>query len=240
MASQRYARLHEHHTTVEAMLADPDLHGDLLLIGLYLAAARARPSGLGELSARTASHALFGRPDTIYTVQAFGETTAWDHSGWRWQEAMRDDIRRYDYRHDPDAGPANRCHAPRQRGAGTCGRRSTMAGLEHDPATGRLVNLTGCSRHVDWYLAESRRRRAEWAAVEPQPQPPANAGGLLRRHLPTIGWEIYWRQIDPQWVPPPEAAPPAPPPPLTLVINNDLPEHPQSGTARPALSLVST
>lgn len=60
-------------------------------------------------------------------------------------------------------------------------------------------------------------------AVEPVLRPPANAGGVLARHIPEIDWEACWIKLDPEWTKPPEVEPEEIPvaPRLRLILGGE-------------------
>lgn len=215
-----YTALRAYHQCIEGMLADPDMGGDLLLIGLcmarraYLGKDVAGRAGAGEMAA-----AVFdgGQPRTSSS-----------HAE-RWRRAMRGDIRRYDFNADPlNADPVvggirrcTPCSAPMVRKPAPCGKPATTWSLATDPETGRRYRLGCCSRHFEWYRAADAENKAALTAVgDHLPIPAANTGGILRRHLPGFSWPEYWRRLDPNWTEPPEETPIAKPQ-LTILINDD-------------------
>lgn len=229
--------LRRYQECIAAMLADPDLYGDLLLIGVVLAGR----SHLGHPP--TSSGLVFG-PGTGSTITGpDGVTTVvYDSRRERWQRAMRRDIRRYSYEADPAYQRNVLCGAPMIRRAGSCGKSATRWSLATDLDTGRRLQVGACSRHAAWYDDETTRRSGEATARKAShqgvPVPPANTGGVLRRHLPGFDWPDLWRRLDERWVEPPEAEPFIPPV-LTLHINDDLDPDP-GATSRPRLTLITT
>ena len=185
-----FAAMRDHHRRIEAMIADEECVGDLMLLGVALA--------------RWVDYHL--------PALAKGERLTWERLGrlvvkpsrsgsLEVKQILKRDIRRY----DPitDAGShffQSRCGAPMIRRQGPCGGPSTRQVLVSDPDTGRKSWLSGCTRHADWFTAQRIKSRE----VEPARMPFANAGGVLARHFPDIDWPDLYRKLDPQWAPPPE------------------------------------
>jgi hypothetical protein len=178
----------------------------------------------------------------------------------RVRDVLRSDIRRY----VPDLSKAYFCQRPvkvRQQpadgnlmaanvivhGDGTppppakvriCGR-TTARLRDHlfvDPVDGTRIALGACSqaRCQAWWQALRARNDAEIAA-NPPPEPVANRGGVLERHLDEIDWWKLWQHLDPRWTPPHEA-PGWRPPKLQIVVTDD-PEPVEVGP-RPALTVL--
>jgi len=210
---------------VAAMLDDPTLADDLLLIGLHWARAvhLGTPplDGIGKSTAR----AVYGTG---------GARRVWD--------IIRTDIRRY----VPDTSMAARCQRPIRRnqaqikehgetcGHPTCGEAHRA--LFVDPADGTRHSIGCCStpRCVAWWNGLRARNQAELAAHCP-PEPAANHGGILAKHLPELDWERIYSVLDPTWVPPREAEPWRPP---TLTVVVDLDHEDSADVPRPVLSVV--
>lgn len=183
------------------MLEDPELGGELLLIGLVLAARL--DFGLAPATNMSEIGAL-----------AFREGARW--STQRVRSVMKDDIRRY---RRPDSSWQDRCDAPMIRRDGPCGKAASSAymGWLTDWTTGESTLHRACSRHNDWWRQEQRRNRAAKPDIIPLPH--ANYGGLLRRHLPEFDWPKLWKKLDPKWVEHPEVKP-WPKPTLSLVLGD--------------------
>jgi len=171
---------------IQRMLADPELGGDLLLCGLVMAAH----VDLG-----------FGGRSLLALAK-----TAWPHESdqtalGRAKRTLADDSRRY----RPPEPESTGCDAPMSRRA-RCGQRPGRAvmGLITDWSTGERQWLQACSRHREW--ADARFRENTVARPPSPPLPPANSGGVLARHLPTINWPRLWSALDPTWAPHPEPA----------------------------------
>lgn len=197
-----YSTLREYHKRVADMLDDPECTGDLLLLGLSL---------LDFAVLRTTRDKTF----EFYAARVFHGRV-----GYRVKGILRDDIRRYDALKDADANdPARRCGAPMVRRQGPCGNSAGRRALLTDATTGRQQWIAACSRHADWFETRVRANRAEVEVANPE-RPPANAGGVLARHIPEIDWKAVWLDIDPKWTPPPEVKPEEVPlkPRLTLVL----------------------
>jgi hypothetical protein len=214
------ANLAAYRKTVDGMWADPDLTGDLLAVGLYWA-HRLHLDGVDSLSTKDTARAVLGASRHLERV-------------------MRNDIRRYDPIADPRCqhryGLA--CEAPMIRREGLCGQPASRSHTDlWDLDTGRRYYIARCGRHSDWARQQARANLAAWEAIPAlnRPVPPANTGGVLRRHLPELEWPTYWRSLDERWVEPPELEPFVRPT-FTIVVSVDV--EPSPDVARPRLSLV--
>lgn len=184
------------------MYADPDLRDDLLAVGLAIARlmreGRDRKRRLGEIA----------------------EMIGWRNGGqpnWmRVKHVLASDRPRY----SPPRLPTNRCAAPMHRRDGTCDRPSGGGVMLRDPVTGEMEWLPACSRHRAWADAHRRQTWADWAR-RGSPEPPANVGGVLARHL-DLDWPTIYRWGDPAWTMPPSGppAPTSPRPRFTLVTGD--------------------
>lgn len=198
------------------MLEDPELGGELLLIGLVLAArlefGLAPATNMSEIG-----------------KFAFGQASRWNMQ--RVRSALKDDIRRYQ---KPQASWDDRCDAPMIRRDGPCGKMASSAyqGWLTDWSTGESTLHRACSRHQPWWQQEQRRNRAAKPDIVPMPN--ANHGGVLRKHLPEFGWSKLWQKLDPKWVEHPEAVP-WPKPTLSLVLGDGEP----GGGDRPLFAVVA-
>lgn len=204
MTDLTYSALREYRKRIEAMLADPECTDDLFSLGVALldfAVLRHRDN-------KSWQH---------YTNQV------WDRAGdYRIHGVLRSDIRRYDAIKDTEERDvARRCGAPMIRRQGPCGQSASRRAMLTDTLTGRKQWIAGCTRHEDWFNARVRENRAEVDEIAEAVRPPANAGGVLARHIPEIDWESVWVKLDPSWTPPPEQEPEAVPvfPKLRLVWN---------------------
>jgi hypothetical protein len=234
-----YAKLRVFYEMVDGMLADPGLNGDLLLLGIYM--ARRYVDEAGETNLGVISELAFGaqRPATVHFL---GQRHISNPNHRRMRSVVENDIRRYDYRIDPDNPPITArclCGAPMIRRDSACGKPAVMETTVVRLETGQRLRIGACRRHEDWYDATDRASREQVKALgDAIPQPPANAGGLLRKHLPMFRWEDYWRKLQPTWVAPPEAEPIVRPA-LQLVVTDDYEAEPEPApTGRPALRLV--
>lgn len=182
MSTPQQLRELDKHT--QAMLADEDLSGDLLLLGLRLA----RSVFLNE--SYLSSH---------ITDQIFPKHP---RRHWHIIEVMKSDIRRY----EPEWSAPRPCGAPMVRRRGTCGKSPTLTFMEVDTTTGERYRTGGCSRHYEWARL---RHAANLKAVKEAmiPSPPANTGGVLAKHLPQIDWPHLWKTLNPEWEEPAEAEP---------------------------------
>lgn len=198
------------------LIEDPNVGGDLLLVGLGMAARY--DFGLDH------GGSLTGLAKLLWSNS--------DMSNFRIRETFRKDMRTYK---PPEKG-FGICTAPMIRRGGTCGRNASCSGWLTDWETGEAHPAGGCSRHAQWFDDLSRKN---WAAKpESPPLPCANHGGALVPHFPRIDWPKFWRRIDPRWVEHPEAKP-WPKPDLTLVLG-DAADADQSAVERPLLAAVRT
>lgn len=90
----------------------------------------------------------------------------------------------------------NACIAPMVRRDGPCGKQTYKHVWIRDPETGRRTREYYCTRH--WSLDHEKRSRDLHDAWEANgsPEPPANSGGVLRRHLST-NWDELYDWADP-------------------------------------------
>lgn len=197
--NETYSALREYRKRIAAMLEDPECTGDLFALGVSL---------LDFAILR------IDRDERSWSYYA-------DRAGIRYvRGVLRGDIRRYDALKDADAsGPARQCGAPMVRRQGPCGKSSSRRALLTDAETGRKQWIAACSRHADWFESRVRSNRAKVEVSNPE-RPPANAGGVLARHIPEIDWRATWLKLDPDWTAPPEVEPEEVPlkPRLTLVL----------------------
>ena len=199
-----YSALRDYRSRIAAMLDDPECGGDLLALGVALLDFAVLRIDRDERSWK------------FYAKRAWGTG-----SDWRIRDVLRKDIRRYDALKDAEGrDPARRCGAPMVRRQGPCGQSAGLRTLLTDPDAGRKQWIAACSRHRDWFEARVRSNRLAVEQTEAVTRPPANAGGVLARHIPEIAWEDTWRKLDPKWTPPPEAEPEEVPlkPRLRLVL----------------------
>jgi hypothetical protein len=219
MTDRRYDRAY--HQCVDGMWADPDLTGDLLLIGLYWARQLHLNDVAETISGAATVKAVYGRDG---------------NRSHRYQSTLRQDIRRYASTADPrnnryDTG----CVAPMVRREGLCGQSGNADRQIRDLDTGERLVLRHCARHRAWAFQQLSANADAWDALGyRKPVPPANAGGVLRRHLPEVDWPSLWRSIDENWVEPPEREP-FHPPELQVLVTLDVEPVVRP---RPALRLV--
>ena len=200
-----YSALKEYRKRIAAMLDDPECTGDLFALGVSLLDFAILSATRDEKSWKFYADRVLDQPGYVKNV-------------------LRGDIRRYDAAKDAAAvGPARACGAPMIRRQGPCGNSASRRALITDALTGRKQWLAGCTRHEDWFNTQVRANQASLADVGEAVRPPANAGGVLARHLPEIDWEAAWRKLDPTWTPPPEADPEVVSvfPKLRLVLGGD-------------------
>ncbi|MFF0822367.1 hypothetical protein ACFYUR_18555 [Micromonospora haikouensis] len=242
MTDPSYTDLRRYNQTIAALHADPDVTGDLLLVGMWLARAtilRDPPEGENGWSVEAAARDLYPVA-TRPAMNSFGQWTAQETRPdvWRVHDVLTKDIRRYDLWADQPGGKRGHtvCGAKTPRKP-RCGKTVTVATTLTDPATGRRRMVGACRRHTDWWQEQTRANREACASVE-IPRPPANAGGALARHI-SLDWPALWQGLDPKWVPPPEVdgwERPA----LRLVVSSASPSQPMvaGGPPRPRFALI--
>lgn len=188
--TETYSALREYRKRIAAMLADPECTGDLFSLGVAL---------LDFAVLRNRDHQKFEH----YAAQV------WDfRHGSHTRDVLRKDIRRYDAIKDAEErDPARRCGAPMVRRQGPCGSSASRRAMLTDTLTGRKQWLAGCKRHEEWFNERVRANRADVEELAEAVRPPANAGGVLARHLPEIDWVRVWVGLDPTWTAPPESEP---------------------------------
>lgn len=189
-------RFRRHEKRITALLDDPDLTGDLLLIAIALARHFDLRDGGDKEDVAGAALGMFpGDTQAVY-VRVF--------------KALRSDIRRYEV--PPGGGPdgRNTCDAAmvtRDR----CGKPASCGTIVWDPDTGEGRHLSACGQrdHRDWWKEQSKAAKAaRQAAGDDFPRPPANTGGVLARHFPEIDWPNMWAHLDDDWEPHPEPVEP--------------------------------
>ena len=132
MTTERsFSDLRLYDKTCAALIADPDITGDLLLIGLWLARATVLNDpepGEGRWSTKAIAAAVYSRRQSgTFLIR----------------EALRKDLPRY----DPfvDNPREARCGAPMPR-APFCRRSVMSSGFHIDPGTGRMFPVAVCGR----------------------------------------------------------------------------------------------
>ena len=209
--NETYSALREYRKRIAAMLDDPECTGDLFGLGVALLDFAILRINRDE---RSWAH---------YATRAWGDRAGYT-SRYGVREVLRKDIRRYDAIKDAEErDPARRCGAPMIRRQGPCGQSASRRAMLTDTMTGRKQWLAGCKRHEDWFNARVRANKAEVDEIAEAVRPPANAGGVLARHIPEIDWEAVWVGLDPSWTRPPEAEPEPVEvyPKLRLVLSDD-------------------
>ncbi|MEU0078596.1 hypothetical protein ABZY58_11920 [Micromonospora tulbaghiae] len=237
--SPSYSALREHNRVTAALIADPEVTGDLLLVGMWLARAtilRDPPPGEGRWSFTSIAGALFGHGRPL-TITGMGATTRVpNYLVARVKQAVRADRPHYDPDRDNAADPWMHlpCRAPMIRREGECGQHGTMYDYLTDLTTGRQVRIAACRRHKPWYDHQVvTNREAVRDAGDRLPRPAANAGGALARHIGGVNWPRIWQMVDPHWTPPPEGASTRKPT-LRVLRNDDF----EPSEDRPAPRLV--
>lgn len=239
------AQLRAHEKRVAGMLADPECVGELLLVGIGMARSvdLGDPPWLdGSMQMRVIAEQVYGRrqlPDRI-----LGTAHRTDRGDVRPKRRIRDvffaDRRRYSPDVDGDRGfgfvP---CGRPMVRREGLCGRNPShdLQRRLTDPVTGQRRTVGACSQAAcrAWFEDLLARNAAELKA-NPSPQPPANTGGVLERHLPEIDWWKVWGHVDSNWTPPPEGET-FRRPTLTLVVDDGGPGELVVAAPRPTLTV---
>lgn len=184
---------------IQAMMADPDLTGDVLL----LAVAMLNQSQL----AIEAGQQRFRWSDVCRDL-------GWDGSHkLRW--TIADDFPRYEVERSKLVPP---CAAAMIRREGLCGKPAagSLVFIDRDPVTGAGRTVGFCSRHGA-LGRDINSRLKQWRA-NGSPQPADNAGGVLPRYFDG-DWPGLYRWAKP-WQPlgTGPGKPPAPPrPTLTLI-----------------------
>lgn len=182
------------------LIEDPEVSGDLLLLGVGLAAKLDFGLDVGDFTFST----LGGRLWSSFTG---------DLSVWKTREAFRRDMRTY----RPPGFGGRTCTAPMVRRSGECGKGASSSGYLTDWATGEMRPVVACSRHRSWFWDLTAANRAE--RPDSPPLPCANYGGALVPHFPRIDWRKFWRRLDPSWVEHPETKP-WPKPDLTILLGD--------------------
>lgn len=231
----------DHQARIAGMLADPDLVGELLLVGIAFARSidLDEPSCAdGTLPTGDIAEAIYGRAWHPPTIAHFG----WAHiprvtdSGRkRLHDVLHSDIRRY---RPTDVWSRVTCGRPMIQRDGLCDRAASHTEQLTDPATGERNWVGACSNRAcrAWLTAvrdANRQRLAEY----PPPIPPANAGGVLARHLDEIDWLALWGNLDSAWSPPPEVEA-LPGRRLRLIVSDEDAVEPADGMGRPALMVL--
>lgn len=163
------------------MLNDPAVTGDLLLVGIAMAAQLDFQQTW--IKFEDVARQAFGGGSFAYGKAHL---------------AMREDIRRYQVPRDETE---RRCQAPMPR-APYCRRSPTWRSTLGNWETGERSVIAACNRHRDWF----HRVHKENLDAKPEivPLPPANTGGVLRVHFPEIDWPRLWLSLNPNWVEHPE------------------------------------
>lgn len=212
IAESSYAALRSFNRTTTALLADPQVTGDLLLIGMWLARAAhlhlpAPATGDGHSTWQLPDIAADLFPLHITQASTFNgqvEGSATEPDWRRVFEVLKNDIRRYDAKADQPFPPwaRPRCSGPMVRRV-DCGKPSFTWAYLTVLETGRKRMVGACRKHHDWLLNE-RSANAEAVKAAEVPRPHANVGGLLAPHFPDIDWPALWVGLDPTWTAPPE------------------------------------
>lgn len=245
MPELTYAQLRAHEKRIARMLADVECAGELLLVGIGMARCvdLGDPPSTddGHMDMRTIADHIYGRRH-LNTSSILG-TVHYDRAETRPRRRIRGvfyaDRRRYSPEVDGDRGfHGVTCGRPMLRRDGLCGRGAAhdLRRRLTDPATGQRRTVGACSQKPcrAWFADLLARNAAELKA-HPAPDPPANTGGILERHLPELDWWKIWAHVDEHWRPPPEGQR-FERPKLTLVMADDDPEV-TFRSERPALTV---
>ncbi len=186
------------------LIQDPELGGDLLLLGLGMCAVYDFGLTYQQFSIDLGNMLWAGRRDPH----------------WKVHHVFKLDSRTYrvlwpDIRH---------CTAPMRRRDGACGKSASNMAMLTDWATGEKTCIGGCSRHADWFNRAHRANLQSKPDIVPLPH--ANHGGILAKHFPRIDWPRFWKNLDPTWVQHPERTE-WPKPDLTLVLGKGLDDRRQ-------------
>lgn len=247
--SVSFAALRAHEQRIAGMYADPELVGDLLLVGLVLArcvdfgdppldtvlrgAAAAVYGGANHapILAASSGHAYGSRIETRGLRRVIG--------------VLRSDVRRY----EPDMTSLTTCQrlvnrrppgeADSPARPSQCGRLCFRSALLTDPLTGNRYLMGACRRPacLRWWEALCAKNGRE-LAEHPPPAPPANRGGLLARHLDEIDWPQLYRSLDPEWKPPHEAPGWRPPKLSLLAGSGGVGEEGVTPVGKPSLTVL--
>lgn len=200
----------------DQLITDPEVTGDLLLIGLTLDSLLAA----GEPISIKRLHLLaYGPRGPRVRLDSDVREPAARHprGGIDWLRCrtaylLRQDARRY----EPPEARDIVCGAPTARKP-RCGKNVQRFALHTDWSSGERYHLGACNQHAAWFEA----RDAEQQATRPEVGeilPYANAGGLLARHVSEVDWPRLWRLLDPQWQEYPEREPVTPATPTLTVL----------------------
>jgi hypothetical protein len=208
---------------IAQLLTDPDVGGDLLLIGVAL------------IIAVDGDDAVFAGKDGGLTLEDLADHL-WPKLSRRLRtqrihSAMRGDIRTYRPPTDLRC-----CTAPRTCRDGVCGQRAMFTGHVTNWATGEQSQVLACNQHRVWFTEVLEQNRAATPANPPLPY--ANHGGTLRRHLPELQWPYLWRRLDPRWVELPEKPVDAAPPTFHLITGGGQGSTATDRSVRPPLTLL--
>ena len=161
---------------VTAMIDDPDLKGDALLLTLAVL----------DMVYEAKEHRR--RERKKHWLEVIRDRTGLrDYSIRR---AFADDIPRYEV---PEADGT--CTAPMIRREGLCGKSSYARWIDRDPETGEGTWVALCTRHRTHEAEYQNRQRIKAWMDNGRPEPPANTGGIMRRYF-HCDWDHLYQWAD--------------------------------------------
>ena len=158
------------------MLNDPDMTGDLLLLGLAVVQFQ------WWQVAATKKERL-ASPGWVRQIEGW----AGKREGWV-KGVVADDVPRYEA---PEIG-LWKCVAPMLRRDTPCGSATGVSLRWAIRADGRMVPALACTRHREWQTTTVQAGLDAWTAAG-EPKPEHNSGGALVRHFGSQWTQMYWR-----------------------------------------------
>ena len=187
---------------VAAMIDDPDLKGDALLVALAV---------VDVVYERKESRR---RGLTGHWLKVIQERTGL--RSYTIRRAFADDIPRYEVPELTDGA----CTAPMIRREGLCGKSGYSKWVDRDPETGAGTWVALCTRHRTHEAEYQYSQRINAWRANGSPEPPANTGGVMRRYFHCDWDELYqwadrsrWERAQGKDAPPPSI----PRPRLTVI-----------------------
>lgn len=151
-----------YRTEVQAMMTDPDLTGDVLLLALVMS------HGIHSNAEKTGKQLV--KWSEIYQI------TGWEDRDLR--QVLSQDFPRYEVKWTKPV-----CAAPMIRRDGPCGKEPaySLVFTDYDPETGEGRQVGFCSRHGA-LQHDVRAHQKQWR-INGALVPPDNTGGILRRYF---------------------------------------------------------